>query len=151
MRRQYKIPNPKSPNPKFTGFISVGSLCQRVIRSFCVLVKRVVLLMLRLRCLAKRKEALRGRNLPRDSQLKDAPTVRLISDVYVASEVVFLPPVGHPCHASKNPSSKPGGALTSRVRVTLSGCRHCHVVALDSRGGIAFPILRRRSGATEDG
>ena len=38
--------------------------------------------------------------------------------------------------------------LGSSVCVTSSGYRHCHVVALDSRGGIGVPVLRRRSGAT---
>jgi len=133
---------------KRVGFISVGAFCQRAIWFFCVLVERVVLLMLRLRCLVKRREALRGRNLSRDSQVKGAPTVHPTSDMHVASEVVFLPPVGHPCHASKNPSSKPRKALTSGVRATSSGYRHYHVVALDSRGGIGVPIQRRRSGAT---
>ena len=70
------------------------------------------------------------------------------SDVHVASEVVFLTPIGHPSHASENPPSKLGQALTSSVCVTSSGYRHCQVVALDSRGGIGFPVLRRRSGAT---
>ena len=38
--------------------------------------------------------------------------------------------------------------LGSGVCVTSSGYRHCQVVALDSRGGIGFPVLRRGSGAT---
>ena len=50
------------------GFISVGAVCQRVLRVFSVWVERVVLLVLRLKCLVKRREALRGRNLPRDSR-----------------------------------------------------------------------------------
>ena len=61
-----KDPAIRQPHAAFT---SVGAFCQRVFR---VLVERVVLLMLRLRCLAKRKEALRGRNLSRDSQVEGA-------------------------------------------------------------------------------
>ena len=64
--------------------------------------------MLRLKCLVKRKEALRGRNLSRDSQVEGAPRVHLASGVHVAPEAVFLTPIGHPSHASENPSSKLG-------------------------------------------
>ena len=51
-------------------FISVGAVCQRL-SAGCFL--WVVSFMLSLVCLAKRKRALRGRNLPRDSQAKGAP------------------------------------------------------------------------------
>ena len=57
---------------KRRGFISVGAFYQRLFRGFCVWVERVVLLMLRLKCLVKRKGALRGRNLSRDSQVEGA-------------------------------------------------------------------------------
>ena len=53
----------------FRGFISVGAVCQRL-SADCFL--RMVRFMLSLVCLAKRKRALRGRNLPRDSQAKGA-------------------------------------------------------------------------------
>ena len=86
------------------GFISVGAVCQRLFWLFCVWVEGVVLFVLRLNCLVKRKEALRGRNLSRDSRASSAPMVHPASDVTVASEAVFLPPIGHPNHASKNPS-----------------------------------------------
>ena len=135
------------PNSPRSAFISVGAVCQRLFWLFCVWVEGVVLFVLRLNCLVKRKEALRGRNLSRDSRASSAPMVHPASDVTVASEAVFLPPIGHPNHASKNPSdsvrlSTPCACLTS------SGYRHNVAVALDSRGGIVFPILRRRSGAT---
>ena len=58
---------------KFDYFGAVlGAFCQRV---FLRLVERVVLFVLRLKCLVKRKEALRGRNLSRDSQAEGAPMV----------------------------------------------------------------------------
>ena len=95
-----------------------------------------------MRCLVKRREALRGRNLPRDSRASGAPMVHLACGVYVAPEAVFLTPIGHPNHASENPPSR-----TRRYRVftTSSWYRHCQVVARGS--GIELPVQRRRSGA----
>lgn len=55
----------ESHRHRSTGFISVGAVCQRLIRYFSVLVERIVLFVLRLKCLVKRKGALRGRNLSR--------------------------------------------------------------------------------------
>jgi hypothetical protein len=105
-------------------------------------------LVLRLKCLVKRKEALRGRNLSRDSRASGAPMVHQTSGVHVTSEVVFLTPIGHPNHASENPSSNSNRLSTPCAGLTSLGYRHCHAVALDSRSGIGVPILRRRSGAT---
>jgi len=115
MRQQGEIS--KSPNLQISkfGFISVGAVCQRVFR---VCVEAVVLSMLRLKCLVKRREALRGRNLSRDSQVKGAPTVHPASGVLVAPEAVFLAPAGHPCHASENPPSRSGQTLTSGAFAT---------------------------------
>ena len=107
-----------------------------------------MLSVLGLKCLVKQREALRGRNLSRDSQASGAPRVHRTSDVQVASEVVFLTSLGHPNHASENPPSNVDRTLGSRVGVTSSGYRHYQVVALDCRGGIVFPVLRRGSGAT---
>ena len=123
-------------------FISVGAVCQRVFR---VCFGAVVLLMLRLKCLVKRKEALRGRNLSRDSQVKGAPMVHPASDVPVASEVVFCAPIGHLCHASKNPNPKPKTACAPSVFSTSSEYHHLPVVA--RHRGIALPVQRRTSGA----
>ena len=58
--------------------------------------------MLSLVCLAKRKRALRGRNLPRDSQAKGAPRACQASGVQ-GTPAAFFVPFGHSCHASKNP------------------------------------------------
>ena len=107
-------------------FISVGAFCQRVFR---VCVERVVLFVLRLKCLVKRREALRGRNLPRDSQVEGAPRVHPASGMDLRARGRFLAPVGHPSHASENPSSKPGqGVNVSCFRYivlvpSLPGCR----------------------------
>ncbi len=134
----FAIRRPKSPR----AFISVGAVCQRVFR---VCFGAVVLLMLRLKCLVKRKEALRGRNLSRDSQVKGAPMVHPASDVPVASEVVFCAPIGHLCHASKNPNPKPKTACAPSVFSTSSEYHHLPVVA--RHRGIALPVQRRTSGA----
>ena len=91
-----------SSSSRQTGFISVGALCQGSRRVFCVLVERVVLSVLRLKCSVKRREALRGRNLPRDSRTSGAPMVHLASGVLVAPEAVFSTPIGHPNDASEN-------------------------------------------------
>src|SRR5208337_1611565 len=114
------IRHPKSRH----AFISVGAVCQRVFR---VWVERVVLFVLCLKCLVKRKEALRGRNLPRDSQVKGAPKACRASAADSAPEALSLP-LGHPCHASENPSSNLARTLTSGVAVTSCGHRHCQVV-----------------------
>ena len=73
--------------------------------------------MLRLKCLVKRKEALRGRNLSRDSQVEGAPMVHPTSDVHVASEVVFCAPIGHLRDASENPNV--GSAKTVEVATSV--------------------------------
>ncbi len=132
----------KSIPSRPAAFISVGAVCQRVFR---VCFGAVVLLMLRLKCLVKRKEALRGRNLSRDSQVKGAPMVHPASDVPVASEVVFCAPIGHLCHASKNPNPKPKTACAPSVFSTSSEYHHLPVVA--RHRGIALPVQRRTSGA----
>ena len=127
-----------------TGFISVGAFCQQALPGW---VRTIGLFVLRLRCLVKRKGALRGRNLSGDSQVEGAPMVHLASGVHVAPEAVFLTPIGHPSHASENPPSKAGNPLASGVRATSLGSRHWQVVA---RGcGIEFAIRRRTSGAAQ--
>ncbi len=136
---------PSAARSRRPAFISVGAVCQRVFR---VWVERVILFVLRLKRLVKQREALRGRNLPRDSQIGGAPMVHPASGVHVAPEAVFLKPIGHLRHASENPPSKPRKAPTSGVAVTSSWCRHCQVVARDDSGGIGFSVLRRGSGAT---
>ena len=128
-------------NHKSAAFTSVGAFCQRVFR---VCFGAVVLSMLRLKCLVKRKEALRGRNLSRDSQVEGAPMVHPTSDVHVASEVVFCAPIGHLRDASENPNV--GNAKT--VEVATSGSPRLVVVWLRFLGGIVWTILRRRSKAT---
>jgi len=100
--------------------------------------------MLRLKCLVKRKEALRGRNLSRDSQVQGAPTVHPTSDLRVASEVVFCAPIGHLGDASENPNVDRAKA----VKVATSGSPRLVVVWLRFLGGITSTILRRRSKAT---
>lgn len=130
------------------GFISVGAACQALLRVLCVAIERIVLFVLRLKCSVKRREALRGRNLSRDSRASGAPMVHLASGVLVAPEAVFLTLIGHPNDASENPLPNCVQTVGSSVCVICSGYRHCHVVALDSRGGIGGSVLRRRSGAT---
>ena len=78
-----------------------------------------MLSVLRLKCLVKRKEALRGRNLSRDSQVEGAPTVHPTSGVHVASEAVFCAPIGHLVHASENPNVGSGKRLKLLQRVHL--------------------------------
>ena len=133
---------PKRPTAVFS------ESAEGLTRIFFLLVERVVLLVLGLRRLVKRREALRGRNFPRDSRTSGAPMVHRASEVQVTSGAVLLTPMGHPNDASENPLSNSDRTLSSRARVTSSGYRHFQVVALDSRGGIGVPILRRRSGAT---
>ena len=123
------------------GFISVGAFCQRVFR---VCFGAIVLSMLRLKCLVKRKEALRGRNLSRDSQVKGAPKACRASGVNVTPEAVFMPLV-NPCHASENPPAKLARTLRSRILALSYWFRRLLVVA--RHGGILFPVLRRTSGA----
>jgi len=103
--------------------------------------------MLWLGCLAKRKQALRGRNLPRDSQVEGAPRVHPASGGNLLSEAVFLCPSGHLSHASENPAAEPRPMVGSRVLVTSSGYRPLQVVAGGSRGGIGLAVRRRSSGA----
>ena len=122
-------------------FISVGAVCQRL-STGCFL--RVVSFMLSLVCLAKRKRALRGRNLPRDSQAKGAPRACQASGVQ-GTPAAFFVPFGHPCHASKNPIRD--GWVKTVAFVRFSWSRFV-VVALGILGGIISPIQRRRSGAT---
>jgi hypothetical protein len=122
------------------GFISVGAVCQRWSASCFLGVVRFVLSLV---CLAKRKQALRGRNLPRDSQAKGAPRARRASGVHDTPAALFVP-LGHPCHASENPNHGKARTLES----TRSGWPRVVVVALGLLGGIIAPILRRRSGAT---
>ena len=129
-------------NRKISGFISVGAFCQRVFR---VCFGAIVLSMLRLKRLVKRKEALRGRNLSRDSRAEGAPTASPTSDSFVASEVVLCASVGRPSHASKNPSSRPVEAITSSVLATSSSHRPPKVVT--RLCGIVFPVQRRTSDA----
>lgn len=105
-------------------FISVGGRVSTGDLVFCVLVERVIRNVLRLKFLVKRKEALRGRSVST--------------------------PFGHPKHASENPPCDSDRTLEPDVCVTSSLFRHHHVVALDSRGGIGVPVLRRRSGATRN-
>ena len=127
-------------------FISVGALCQGLTRVFCVSVERVVLLMLRLKCLAKRKEALRGRNLSRDSQVKGAPKACIGPlGVCVTPEAVFCTlwtPV--PCLRKSTVEATAGVNVscfalhrlgTVITRLSLAVC------------GIELPVQRRRSGA----
>ena len=52
-----------------------------------------MLFVLRLKCLVKRREALRGRNLPRDSQVGGAPRVHPASGALVAPGAVFWHPL----------------------------------------------------------
>ena len=130
-------------HPRFQrAFISVGAFCQRVFR---VCFGAIVLSMLRLKRLVKRKEALRGRNLSRDSRAEGAPTASPTSDSFVASEVVLCASVGRPSHASKNPSSRPVEAITSSVLATSSSHRPPKVVT--RLCGIVFPVQRRTSDA----
>ena len=128
-------------NQKVRAFISVGAFCQRVFR---VCFGAIVLSMLRLKCLVKRKEALRGRNLSRDSQVKGAPKACRASGVNVTPEAVFMPLV-NPCHASENPPAKLARTLRSRILALSYWFRRLLVVA--RHGGILFPVLRRTSGA----
>ena len=100
--------------------------------------------MLSLVCLAKRKRALRGRNLPRDSQAKGAPRACQASGVQGTPEAFFVP-FGHPCHASENPIRD--GWVKTVAFARFSWSRFV-VVALGILGGIISPIQRRRSGAT---
>ena len=123
------------------GFTSVGAFCQRVFR---VCFGAVVLSMLRLKCLVKRKGALRGRNLSRDSQVEGAPMVHPTSDVHVASEVVFCAPIGHLRDASENPNVGNG----KTVEVATSGSPRSVVVGLRFLGGIVSAVLRCRSRTT---
>ena len=128
------------------GFISVGAVCQRC---FSVLVEWVVSSVVGLICLAKRKRALRGRNLPRDSRAEGAPRVHRASGVRRALEALFVStPIGHPRHASENPAAKPRRALGSTVQLTLAHLRRLIVGALRFVGGIDLAVLRCKSGAT---
>ena len=127
------------------GFISVGAVCQR---TFSVCFGSVVSCVVGLICLVKRKQALRGRNLSRDSQAEGAPRVHRASGVDYTPGAFFAMPIGHPSHASENPAAEPRPALGVGVPFTSSRYRHCQVVALGGSGGIGFPVLRRRSGAT---
>ena len=104
----------------------------------------MVRFMLSLVCLAKRKRALRGRNLPRDSQAKGAPRACQASGVQ-GTPAAFFVPFGHSCHASKNPIRD--GWVKTVAFARFSWSRFV-VVALGLLGGIISPIRRRRSGAT---
>ena len=120
--------------------ISVGAVCQRLVIDCFVAVVRF---MLCLDCLAKRKQALRGRNLSRDSQAEGAPRAYWASGVQVTPAAFFVP-FGHPSHASENPI---GGKVSTFAFLRYCWSRYV-VVALDYLGGSLFPILHRRSGAT---
>ena len=123
------------------GFISVGAVCQGSSIARLLVVVRFVLSLV---CLAKRKQALRGRNLSRDSQAKGAPKACRASGVQ-GTPAAFFVPFGHPCHASENPIRSVWVKALAWVRF---GWSRYVVVALDFLGGSVFPVRRRRSGAT---
>jgi hypothetical protein len=129
------------------GFISVGATCQQAGCCFLETGETVVRIVLSLKCLAKRKQALRGRNLPRDSQVEGAPTVHRASGVNDTPGAVFLPPVGHPSHASENPAVESGQSLGLMSTVPFACIDLLKVRTLRALGGIGIAVLHCKSGA----
>ena len=133
-------------HPARRAFISVGAVGNASNFSIFDPFLTVVPFVLSLYCLAKRREALRGRNLPRDSRIEGAPTAYPASGGFLTREALFLP-IGHPSHASENPAAKPRSELPKNL-VTSYGHRRHQVVALGGFGGNRAAVRRRRSGAT---
>ena len=127
----------------------LGAVCQRLAR---VWFGWVVSSMLDLGCLVKRKRALRGRNLSRDSRAEGAPRVHRASGVYgtlgarFSIRTLWTP---EPCLRKSHGEAVP----RARVNVcTYTGCTGLSpsVVCLALRfvGGIGSAVLRRKSRAT---
>src|SRR4030042_218575 len=96
------------------GFISVGAVCQR---SFSVWLESVVTSVVGLICLVKRKRALRGRNLSRDSQAEGAPRGR--GPRWLAGGRFFVPlRTPEPCLRKSRGEAAPG----ARVKVSTHTC-----------------------------
>ena len=124
------------------GFISVGAACQRL-STGCFL--WVVSFMLSLVCLAKRKWALRGRNLPRDSQAKGAPRACQASGVQGTPAAFFAPlwtPL--PCLQKSDPRwLGENGCVCSVQLVSIRGGRSGH----SGRNHFSHPASQKRCDA----
>jgi len=113
----------------------------RVVRSLVLIGAAVYAI---LGCLAKRKQALRGRNLPRDSQAKGAPRACPgLWGAWHASGPFCLPWTPLPCLRKSNRWQGENGCVCWVGLVSLRGGRSEGIP-----GGTISPIRRCSSGAT---
>ena len=130
------------------GFISVGALVQESVSAFLLAVDTCLVY---LRCLVKRKQALRERNLSRDSQAEGAPTVHQASEQFRLSEAVLLDTFGHPSHTFENSTLDSRSEVRATCSMTVRSARHLvrlWVVASNWIGGMSRSILHYGSGTT---
>jgi len=76
-------------------------------------------------CLVKRSQALRGRNLTRDSWVDGAPMTHQASGDGNCQGPFSLPAIGHPRYASENPEAKPRHPSLASIAIHDS----CHIYA----------------------